>query len=143
MLESGLPPPSVQQRLVWCRETAEAVAFTHAQRVLHCDIQPTNILLDKDLHIKLFNFQGKMLSENGKVILDGYSSEPCRFYCPRDDPFDADIKTDLFGLGSTIYFIMMGHAVFPDIINGGEGWHEKVADRLVRDIEALGLVDGA
>ena len=129
MLESGLPPPSVQQRLVWCRETAEAVAYTHAQNVLHCDIQPTNVLLDKNLHIKLSDFQGKIVSENGEVLLDGYSTEPCRFYCPRDDPFDADIKTDLFGLGSTIYFIMMGHAVFPDIIDGEDGWHEKVADR--------------
>ena len=91
--------------------------------------QPTNLLLDKDLHIKLSDFQGKQLSENGEVLLDGWSGEPCRFYCPRDDPFDADVQTDLFALGCTIYFIMMGHAVFPDIIDGEHRWYEKVADR--------------
>ena len=129
MLESGKPLPSVKQRLAWCREAAEAVAWIHAQRVLHCDIQPTNLLLDEELHIKLSDFQGRQLSEDGEVLLDGWSGEPCRFYCPRDDPFDADVKTDLFALGCTIYFIMMGHAVFPDIIDGEDRWYEKVGDR--------------
>ncbi|OAL45464.1 kinase-like protein [Pyrenochaeta sp. DS3sAY3a] len=122
-------PPSLKQRLTWCREATEAVAWIHARRVLHCDIQPTNLLLDTELHIKLSDFQGKHLSENGEVVLDGWSSEPCRFYCPRDDPFDANIKTDLFALGCTIYFIIVGHAVFPDIIDGEDGWHEKVEQR--------------
>lgn len=129
ILESGKPPPSLKQRLAWCREAAEAVAWVHFRRVLHCDIQPTNLLLDDGLHIKLSDFQGKHLSENGEVLLDGCTGEPCRFYCPRDDPFDADVKTDLFALGCTIYFIMMGHAVFPDIIDGEDGWYEKVGDR--------------
>ena len=114
----GKPTPSGKQRLVWCREAAEVVAFIHTRRVLHCDIQPTNLLLDADLHVKLSDFQGRHLSESGAVLLDGWSSEPSRFYCPRDDPFDADVKTDLFALGCTIYFVMMGHAVFPDIISG-------------------------
>ncbi|KAF1912219.1 kinase-like domain-containing protein [Ampelomyces quisqualis] len=125
------PPPSLKQRLAWCREASEAVAWIHARRVLHCDIQPTNLLLDKELHIKLSDFQGKQLSENGEVVLDGWSSEPCRFYCPRDDPFDASIETDLFALGCTIYFIIVGNAVFPDIIDGEDRWHEKVEHRFV------------
>ena len=129
MLGSGKPLPSVKQRLAWCRETAEAVVWIHARRVLHCDIQPTNLLVDEELHIKLSDFQGKQLSENGEVLLDGWSGEPCRFYCPRDDPFDADVKTDLFALGCTIHFIMMGSAVFPDIVDGEDEWYEKVADR--------------
>jgi hypothetical protein len=31
-----------------------------------------------------------------------------------------------------MYFIMIGHAVFPDIINGEDGWHNKVADRFAK-----------
>ncbi|RMD39247.1 hypothetical protein DV735_g5880, partial [Chaetothyriales sp. CBS 134920] len=129
ILESGKPLPSVKQRLSWCREAAEAVAWIHNLRILHCDIQPTNLLLDEGLHIKLSDFQGRQLSENGEVLLDGWSAEPCRFYCPRDDAFDADVKTDLFALGCTIYFLIMGHAVFPDIVDGEEGWYDKVSDR--------------
>jgi serine/threonine protein kinase len=132
LLESGNPTPSTQQRLSWCREAAEAVAHVHSKRVLHCDIQPTNLLLDIELHLKLSDFQGKLLSEDGEILLDGGSGEPCRFYFPRDDPFEADIKTDLFPLGCTIYFIMMGHAVFPDIIDGADGWHDEVVERFAK-----------
>lgn len=145
LLESGNPTPSIQQRLSWCREAAGAVAYVHSKRVLHCDIQPTNFLLDIGLHLKLSDFQGKLLSEQGEVLLDGGSGEPCRFYLPRDDPFDSDIKTDLFALGCTLYFIMMGHAVFPDIIDGAEGWHDEVVDRFTnqqfpQDIHACSSV---
>ncbi|GCB26214.1 fibroblast growth factor receptor 2 [Aspergillus awamori] len=124
------PSPSLEQRIAWCREIAEAVAWVHSRGVIHCDIQPRNILLDEGLRTKLADFQGRHVPENGTVLLDGWSSEPCRFYCPRRDPFDADVQTDLFALGCTIYFIMMRHALFPDIADGEAGWFEKIEYRL-------------
>ena len=68
-------------------------------------------------------------SKEGDVILDGWSGKPCRFCCPRDDEFAANIITDHFALGCNIYSIMNGHAVYPDIIDGEDGWREKVIDR--------------
>ncbi|KAF1844396.1 kinase-like protein [Cucurbitaria berberidis CBS 394.84] len=119
----------MEQRLAWCREAAEAVAQVHVHNIVHCDIQPTNLLLDDHLHLKLSDFQGKQLSKSGMVLLDGWSSEPCRFYCPRNDPDDANVKTDLFALGCTIYYIMTSHAVFPDIIDGEDDWQETIERR--------------
>lgn len=95
--------------------------------------QPTNLFLDKKLHLKLSDFQRKLLSKDGEVLLDGGSSEPCQFYFPRGDPFEADIKTDLFVLGCTIYFVMMGHPVFPDITHGAGGWYDRFADRFAME----------
>lgn len=120
---------SLQQRIAWCREVVEAVEHVHSKRVIHCDIQPTNILLDENLHIKLADFQGRYLAEDGEVIMAGWSGEPCRYFCPREDDFEADWHTDLFALGSTIYFIITGHEVFSDIIAGEAGWDEKVRSR--------------
>jgi len=129
-LSNSAPTLSIQQRLCWCQETAEAVGHVHSRRVLHCDIQPQNLVLDDKLHLKLCDFQGKHLAEDGTVLLDGGSAEPCRFHCPRgDDAWHADIKTDLFALGCTIYFFMMGHPVFPDIADGSDEWHERVEKR--------------
>ena len=130
ILNPDIPSPSILQRLSWCREIAEGLAHIHRKRALHCDLQPTNVLLDGDLHIKLSDFQGRLLSlDSEEVLLDGWSGEPCRFFCPRDDEFYANQKTDIFALGCTIYFIMMGHAVFPDISDNEDGWREKVEDR--------------
>lgn len=61
--------------------------------------------------------------------MDGGSSEPSRFSCPRDDLFHADVETDLFALGCTIYFIVMGYCVFPDIVDGEEGWYDRIRSR--------------
>ncbi|KAG4439228.1 hypothetical protein IFR05_005266 [Cadophora sp. M221] len=63
ILESGNPLPTIHQRLCWFLEAAEAVAHIHSCKVLHCDIQPTHFLLDKDLSLKLPDFQGQQLSE--------------------------------------------------------------------------------
>ena len=129
LTESDYSTPTLQQRIVWCRELTEAVEHVHSKSVIHCDIQPTNVLVDETFHMKLADFQGNYLSKDGKVILTGWSGEPCRYFCPRTDEFLADFRTDLFALGSTIYFIMTGHEVFPDIINGQEGWEERVRSR--------------
>jgi hypothetical protein len=86
-------------------------------------------LLDENLHLKLADFQGNYLSEDEQIILEGGSAEPCRFFCPRDDPSEASVKTDIFALGCTINFIMTGHCAFPDIVDGEEGWADKVRDR--------------
>ncbi|KAH6658594.1 hypothetical protein BKA67DRAFT_674661 [Truncatella angustata] len=45
------PAPSREQRLAWCRELTEAVEHIPSKRVVHCDIQPTNILVDQNLNI--------------------------------------------------------------------------------------------
>ena len=134
LAESNRPAPTVEQRVAWCRQVTEAVEHVHSKRVIHCDIQPTNVLVDKSLNVKLADFQGNYLSKDGLVLLTGGSGEPCRYFCPRDDEFEADMKTDLFALGSTIYFIMTGHEVFPDIIGGHGGWDKEVRSRFENDI---------
>lgn len=131
---SDHPEPSLQQRLAWCRELSEAVDHIHSRRVLHCDVQPTNVLLDQELHIKLIDFPGQHLSEDGDVILDGWSGEPCRYRCPREDEFAADFKTDIFALGSTIHFIMTGEEVFADVTYEDPAWQDVVKSRFARGI---------
>lgn len=47
---ADLQPP-IQERLKWALYAAEAVAYIHTKRVIHCDIGPSNLLLDKDLNV--------------------------------------------------------------------------------------------
>ncbi|RDA90459.1 hypothetical protein CP533_3935 [Ophiocordyceps camponoti-saundersi (nom. inval.)] len=134
LVESKQPDPSLQQRLAWCREIAEAVEYVHSKRVIHCGINPLTVLIDKDYHIKLSDFQGRHLDEAGQVVMDELASEPYRYFCPREDVFDVSWKTDIFALGSTIYFIMTGQEVFPDIVGGEERWREKIESRFASGV---------
>lgn len=112
--------PTRAQRLGWARQTAEGVAYIHTKGVLHCDIHVRNILLDKNLEVKLVDFQGRYISPDGTKVLDGFSSESSQSAMPRDDYNQADRKTDIFALGSALYFIMTGHEPFPDLTSKDE-----------------------
>ncbi|KAJ6016303.1 hypothetical protein N7540_010894 [Penicillium herquei] len=106
---------SSDQRLLWCKEAAEAVSYIHGKNVIHCDINLRNLLVDKNLDLLLADFQGMLKSDDGKTLLDGLSRECSKSNMPRCHGDDAGVKTDLFALGSAIYFIMTGHEVFPEL----------------------------
>ena len=127
--ESELNTLSLRKRVTWSREVAEAVVHVHSKNIIHCDINPTNILLDDNLHIKLADFQGCYLNKEGEILLPALVGEPCRYFCPRTDIFEASRITDLFALGSTIHFIITGEEVFSDIEAGEKDWDEKVQSR--------------
>jgi serine/threonine protein kinase len=107
--------PTTPQRLRWAQQAAEGMAYIHKLGVLHCDINVNNLLLDQDLNIKFADFQGRYLSSDGTIILDGLSSENVKSSMPRSDPNHADQKTDIFALGSAIYYMMTGHEPFPEL----------------------------
>jgi serine/threonine protein kinase len=109
------PVTTLEQRAEWCIQATEAVCHIHSKRILHCDIRQDNLLLDTGLNLKLADFQGQHFSTDGEILLDGLSLESTKAYLPRTPADHASIKTDLFALGSAIYFIMMGHEVFPTL----------------------------
>lgn len=105
------------RRLLWCKQAAEAVSHIHGKCVIHCDINLRNFLLDEDLNLLLADFQGMLKSVDGNTLLDGLSRECSKAYQPRVDGDYASVETDIFALGSAIYFIMTGHEVFPELDN--------------------------
>lgn len=142
LLESGRPSSSIStlQRISWCREAAEAIAHIHSRRVLHCNISPSNLLLDQDLHIKLADFQGALLSEAGEILLEGAAGDSTRYCLPRENTCIPELRADMFALGSTIYFIMMGYEVFANV-NSEDEIEESFAQKLFpRDTRACGAV---
>lgn len=94
---------SVQLRMKWSTQAAEALAFIHSRGVIHCDIHPSNFLLDNALDLWLCDFSGSLYGN-----LDGAGMESIRFFLPRDAVAIPSVKSDLFALGSAIYYIMLG-----------------------------------
>lgn len=98
---------SVQQREKWVYQAAESIAFIHSKNVIHCDIHPNNFLLDDMLDLRLCDFAGSLLGE-----LDGKAMESVAFFLPRDPLSTPNVKSDLFALGSVMYYFMSGHRPF-------------------------------
>jgi serine/threonine protein kinase len=121
-LPNADPQPPAQERLKWALHAAEAVAYIYTKRVIHCDIGPGNLLLDKDLNVRVSDFQGRLLYPDGTICLNGDSAEGVKSSMPRSDANDANQKTDIFALGSAIYFMLKGHPPFPEL----DSWKDKL-----------------
>lgn len=102
---------SATQRRRWVQEAAEGLQLLHAAGVIHCDVEPRNFLLDADLGIKIADFGGSSLHGAQPSACAGARFLPPNFDWRRRPT----IEDDLFGLGSTIYFIMTGRYPFAEL----------------------------
>jgi serine/threonine protein kinase len=93
----------IRQREKWVQQAAESIAFIHSKGVIHCDIHPNNFLLDEELNLRLCDFAGSLFGE-----LDGKAMESTPFFLPRDPLSTPNTESDLFALGSVMYYIMAG-----------------------------------
>ncbi|EER38516.1 conserved hypothetical protein [Histoplasma capsulatum H143] len=73
----------LSQKLLWCKQVAEAASYIHTKHVIHCDINLRNFLLDKNFDLLLADFQGMLKSADGEILLDGLSRECSKSYMPR------------------------------------------------------------
>jgi serine/threonine protein kinase len=102
---------SIAQRLQWAQQAAEGLHLLHIANVIHCDVEPKNFLLDANLNLKIADFSGSSL--------EGSRASAC--IGKRFSPPDLDwrrpprAQDDLFGLGSTIYYIMTGQHPFQEL----------------------------
>ncbi len=99
-----------------------ADALPHASRrdVVHRDIKPSNILVTPDQRAKLVDMglarlhqvepAGNDLTASGVTLgtFDYISPEQAR------DPRNADVRSDIYSLGCTFYFMLTGRPPFPD-----------------------------
>lgn len=94
-------------------ECAEGLAYAHSQGIVHCDIKPTNILLDAGLHVKISDFGlAHVASELGSSSWRGssdlaagtlYYMAPEQLRGERTDP-----RIDVYALGATLYQLLAG-----------------------------------
>ena len=93
------------------KDVLSAVGFIHEQGILHRDISPDNILINKDMRPVLIDFgaareeatkQSRVLSAL-RVVKDGYS--PQEFYIAGSDQNDS---SDLYALGASFYHLIDG-----------------------------------
>lgn len=110
-VRGGALPESVAVRYI--RQVAEALEFVHSKRMMHLDVKPANILLDKDDNAVLIDFglakqydcEGQQTSSTPVGISHGYA--PIEQY-KRGGVSNFSPATDIYSLGATLFKLVTG-----------------------------------
>lgn len=103
----------VERAFLIARQVCEGLAEVHGMGVVHRDLKPKNIMIDREDHAKIMDFglartpHGVRLTEVGHVV--GTPS----FMSPEQlDGEVVDARSDIFALGVTLYDMLTGALPF-------------------------------
>jgi serine/threonine-protein kinase len=106
--------PSVEQAVQLVRRVADALAYAHGRGVVHCDIKPANIFLQRRDRPKVLDF-GIARLVHGKALpgLEGALVGSPRYRAPEQlSSGTIDARSDLFSLGVVLYELLTARRAF-------------------------------
>jgi serine/threonine protein kinase len=113
-------PLEVDDALCITRQIAEALQHAFDRHVVHRDIKPSNILLTPAGVAKLVDMglaRTVQLDRSAEdVTLSGVTLGTFDYIAPEQarDPRQADVRSDLYSLGCTLYFLLTASPPFSD-----------------------------
>jgi WD40 repeat protein/serine/threonine protein kinase/tetratricopeptide (TPR) repeat protein len=87
-------------------QVADALAYAHSQRTLHRDIKPSNLLLDTHGTVWVTDFGLAKLADSDDLTESGDIVGTVRYMAPERFTGHADARSDLYGLGLTLYELL-------------------------------------
>ncbi|MFO0818626.1 MAG: protein kinase [Pirellulales bacterium] len=138
-------PMPVKHACQFTRQVALGLQHAHQRGMAHRDIKPQNLMLTKDGRVKILDFGLARLvreresplgtdetldvaAQGGDLTRDGATLGTPDYMAPEQirSARDADIRSDIYALGGTLYFMLAGHSPFP---------HGTVADKLLAHLD--------
>jgi serine/threonine-protein kinase len=138
--------PEIGAMVVW--QMAMALQHAHEHGVVHRDIKPENIMVRVDGWLKLMDFGIAHIADQGGLTVTGtLLGSPAHMAPECIDGHAADARSDLFSLGTVLYWITTGtmpfealtpHALLKQIVEGrtvpAQQRSPRVSDELGRII---------
>ena len=112
--EHGQLPPATAVRLA--RQVALGLEHAHLKGLIHRDVNPYNILVTRDGTAKLADLGLAIdLSEEDHVTREGATVGTFDYVAPEQarHSHSADIRSDIYSLGCTMYHMCTGQVPFP------------------------------
>jgi serine/threonine-protein kinase len=108
------------QALNYLLQIAHALAHAATHSVVHRDVKPSNILITREGRAKLIDMGLARLLDTsearGDLTASGVTLGTFDYISPEQarDPRNADIRSDIYSLGCTFFFMLAGRPPFPE-----------------------------
>ena len=113
-------PLPLAEAVSYTLQVAEALAHADARAVVHRDIKPSNMLITPEGRVKLIDLGLARLRHADPAVADltasGVTLGTFDYISPEQarDPRNADIRSDIYSLGCTLFFMLAGQPPFPE-----------------------------
>ncbi len=124
----GEPLP-IEETLIFLKALSTALGYAHNNGVVHCDIKPGNVMIDRVGNIYLTDFGVARHAESTTTTL-GTAGTPA-YMAPeqiRGDPVTP--ATDVYALGVVLYQLVTGHRPFAGNETESESSGATAAERV-------------
>lgn len=101
-------------------QAARGLQHAHDHRLIHRDVKPANLLVDENGVVKILDLGLALFSDEDKTSLTLAHNEnvlgTADFLAPEQalSSHDVDSRADIYSLGCTLYYLLTGHAPFPE-----------------------------
>lgn len=102
------PQPDTSRLVRWWREICEALRYTHSKGLLHCDLKPSNLLLDEEQRALLSDFgQAAVGRERGGSHLGSLGfMAPEQASQLEEGNTSPDVLWDIYAVGASFYYLL-------------------------------------
>jgi serine/threonine-protein kinase len=98
------------------RQAADGLAHAHSKGMIHCDIKPSNLLVNSQGVVKILDLGlARLTGPTQTASGDDQVLGTVDFMAPEQALGESfDHRADIYSLGCTLYFLLTGHPPFPE-----------------------------
>jgi serine/threonine protein kinase len=108
-------PLDAARAVDYIRQAADGLQHAHQQNMIHCDIKPSNLMVNMQGVVKILDLGLARLGDEEENAPDERTLGSVDYMAPEEalKSRDRDGRADIYSLGCTLYFVLTGHPPFP------------------------------